>query len=441
MALTDISLLFKDIIETPQQKAVRLAREGQASASQYTGLPTGLRALAMGTASRIPGTVESIRQFGAGVGLPVQTQGEQLQRSMGGLNITDPTDQAEMVRLLANINPESAAMAAAIFEENRKETALAKEQSDLAALRSTNIQSQIKARDALARRQATDQTRTTRDRKDSRAGMIALVNRAPNMSPQEQVDINRLILGGRFDGADGLGELISLISPEDDPAKRETAVDINGVRRFIDTGETVFSGVEEVPERDIKEDVNGVKRFVDTGEPIFPSVTPLEEPEKLTSSQRLAAGFAQRTTVSGDIISELGDQFIGFMTRGVGVVPQGLRFEDRQRFDQATEDFINATLRRESGAAINPSEFVSANSQYIPQVGDKEAVLEQKRKNREVISASLQLEAGEAFVQLQDVLAQKTVIVLGQEYEVGQIVENEDGQQGRIEADGSITPL
>jgi len=71
MPLTDISLLFKDIIETPQQKAVRLAREGQAAAVQYTGLPTGLRQLAMGTASRIPGTVESIRQFGAGVGLLV----------------------------------------------------------------------------------------------------------------------------------------------------------------------------------------------------------------------------------------------------------------------------------------------------------------------------------------------------------------------------------
>jgi hypothetical protein len=68
--------------------------------------------------------VESIRQFGAGVGLPVQTQGEQLQRSMGGLNITDPADQAEMVRLLANSgNPGDAAAAAAIFqEENQKQT-------------------------------------------------------------------------------------------------------------------------------------------------------------------------------------------------------------------------------------------------------------------------------------------------------------------------------
>jgi len=42
MPLTDISLLFKDIIETPQQKAARLAREGQAAAGQYTGLPTSI---------------------------------------------------------------------------------------------------------------------------------------------------------------------------------------------------------------------------------------------------------------------------------------------------------------------------------------------------------------------------------------------------------------
>ena len=122
MALTDISLLFKDIIETPQQKQQRLFAEGQAAAGQFTGLPTGLRELAMGTAAGIPGTVESVRQFGATAGLPVQTQGEQLQRSMGGLNITDPTDQKEMVRLLSQVDPLRGAAAAEIFaeEERRK---------------------------------------------------------------------------------------------------------------------------------------------------------------------------------------------------------------------------------------------------------------------------------------------------------------------------------
>ena len=122
MALTDISLLFKDIIETPQQKQQRLFAEGQAAAGQFTGLPTGLRELAMGTASGIPNMVESVRQFGATAGLPVQTQGEQLQRALGGLNMADPASQAEAVRLLSQVDPLRGAAAAEIFaEEERKQ--------------------------------------------------------------------------------------------------------------------------------------------------------------------------------------------------------------------------------------------------------------------------------------------------------------------------------
>ena len=89
MALTDISLLFKDIIETPQQKQQRLFAEGQAAAGQFTGLPTGLRELAMGTASGIPNMVESVRQFGVAAGLPVQTQGEQLQGALSGIDTSN----------------------------------------------------------------------------------------------------------------------------------------------------------------------------------------------------------------------------------------------------------------------------------------------------------------------------------------------------------------
>lgn len=53
-----------------------------------------------------------------------------------------------------------------------------------------------------------------------------------------------------------------------------------------------------------------------------------------------------------------------------------------QKFDQAQRDFINATLRRESGAVISPSEFDNANKQYFPQPGDSPDVLKQKRANR-----------------------------------------------------------
>ena len=121
------------------------------------------------------------------------------------------------------------------------------------------------------------------------------------------------------------------------------------------------------------------------------------EAEAPTSSQSLAAGFAQRTLDSGNIITEIGDKFTGAVSRAVGIVPRGFQFQNRQRFDQATRDFISATLRRESGAAIQQSEFDYANLQYIPQPGDKEDVLEQKQRNRETIATSLRLEAGPAF--------------------------------------------
>ena len=57
--------------------------------------------------------------------------------------------------------------------------------------------------------------------------------------------------------------------------------------------------------------------------------------------------------------------------------------EEAQKVEQAQRNFVNAVLRRESGAAIPPEEFDNAKQQYFPQVGDKPGVIEQKRKNRE----------------------------------------------------------
>lgn len=49
---------------------------------------------------------------------------------------------------------------------------------------------------------------------------------------------------------------------------------------------------------------------------------------------------------------------------------------------QAMRSFINATLRRESGAAIAESEFESGRKQYFAQPGDDAETLEKKRKTR-----------------------------------------------------------
>lgn len=67
-----------------------------------------------------------------------------------------------------------------------------------------------------------------------------------------------------------------------------------------------------------------------------------------------------------------------------------------QQLEQAQRDFINATLRQESGAAISPSEFDNAKRQYFPQAGDSEEVIAQKAANRKLAIEGFKRSAGKA---------------------------------------------
>lgn len=67
----------------------------------------------------------------------------------------------------------------------------------------------------------------------------------------------------------------------------------------------------------------------------------------------------------------------------VPLVGNYLVSKEFQNSDQAQRDFVNAILRRESGAAINKDEFVNARKQYFPQPGDGPEVIAQKRMNRQ----------------------------------------------------------
>lgn len=93
-------------------------------------------------------------------------------------------------------------------------------------------------------------------------------------------------------------------------------------------------------------------------------------------------GF-KRGSLSGSIVGGLiNAPIIGGAARMAA--PEGALQQD-----QAERDFVNAVLRRESGAAISPSEFSSAEKQYFPRAGDTQAVLEQKRQNRAAKRAEL----------------------------------------------------
>lgn len=131
------------------------------------------------------------------------------------------------------------------------------------------------------------------------------------------------------------------------------------------------------------------------GEPaIVPGVRP--SPKGMNESQAKAAGFADRIAEANPIL-DTAPQSVGASI--LSEVPGGNFALDpnQQMFFQAERNFINAVLRRESGAVISDAEFANARKQYIPQPFDKGPVLEQKRRNRETVLRSLGRDAGPSY--------------------------------------------
>jgi len=112
-----------------------------------------------------------------------------------------------------------------------------------------------------------------------------------------------------------------------------------------------------------------------------------------TAEQAKAGGFASRIQQATQIIDSLSSQFTGLASYAGAVLPEYFKSEDRKLLEQAQRNFVNAVLRRESGAAISQSEFNNAALQYFPQPGDTETVLTQKKQNRDTVYNNLLLEA------------------------------------------------
>lgn len=67
---------------------------------------------------------------------------------------------------------------------------------------------------------------------------------------------------------------------------------------------------------------------------------------------------------------------------GIGATLNALSSSQQQQLNQAKRDFVNAVLRRESGAVISDSEFANAEQQYFPQINEGREVIAQKARNR-----------------------------------------------------------
>jgi len=138
-----------------------------------------------------------------------------------------------------------------------------------------------------------------------------------------------------------------------------------------------------------KKNADGSLTFIPGG-PADPNLKPL------TQDQANARVYGERMSNSHNIINNLESdgklKYNPIATRAIITAPAGISditygaaSKETQSASQAMRDFINATLRRESGAAISPSEFDNAIKQYFPQPGEDKSISDQKRKNREIV--------------------------------------------------------
>lgn len=119
-----------------------------------------------------------------------------------------------------------------------------------------------------------------------------------------------------------------------------------------------------------------------------------------TASQFQAAGYANRIEQANIAFKQLSptiNKLSYAKFKASLLAPSALQSPEMQQFAQATQNFVNAQLRRESGAAISPTEIDNAIKQYIPSPGDSAATLKLKEQNRLLNQRNLINEASTAY--------------------------------------------
>lgn len=129
--------------------------------------------------------------------------------------------------------------------------------------------------------------------------------------------------------------------------------------------------------------------------------------QQYTESQGKAMSFGQRAADAHEILNYVGEngkvqpsllkraaEGVPLIGGALGMAANATQSGPQMQVEQAQRNFVNAVLRRESGASISPSEFDSAIKQYFPQPGEPPQVVAQKAANRAMTIQGLAEEAG-----------------------------------------------
>jgi hypothetical protein len=119
-----------------------------------------------------------------------------------------------------------------------------------------------------------------------------------------------------------------------------------------------------------------------------------------TGAERQTLAFFNRALEGDKAAAKLED---AIASAGLGSqlqqqhAPNMLQTTEQQQYRQAQRAFTEARLRKESGAAINPSEYENDNKTYFAQPGDSPEVRKQKRTARQTLLKGLGNASGHAL--------------------------------------------
>lgn len=122
-----------------------------------------------------------------------------------------------------------------------------------------------------------------------------------------------------------------------------------------------------------------------------------------TEGQILNAGYADRIRLANDIVASKTDTLKNMnyatfkLLESKSQLANKLLTPDQRQAGQAMRNFITAKLRKESGAAISPTEFDDARLQYFPALGDDEQTLRNKKVLRDSVLNNLIAGSGGAY--------------------------------------------
>lgn len=114
----------------------------------------------------------------------------------------------------------------------------------------------------------------------------------------------------------------------------------------------------------------------------------------LTEGQSKDMVFVTRATGALPIVDRLGDKLASLPEYAAAHLPgvgNYFKTKEYQQAEQAGKEFLQAVLRKDTGAAITKEETQEYGTVYLPQPGDSSAVLAQKKVSRQRAVQAIQL--------------------------------------------------